>query len=41
MIDNIPTEVAVQALVEHGAEAPLKKSLEAVIQMSAAIAKNH
>lgn len=41
MIGNIPTEVAVQALVEHGAEAPLKKSLEAVIQMSAAIAKNH
>jgi hydroxymethylglutaryl-CoA lyase len=41
MIGNIPTEVAVQALKEHGADVPLKKSLDAVIQMSAEIAKKH
>jgi hydroxymethylglutaryl-CoA lyase len=41
MIGNIPTELAVQALKEHGAEVPLKKSLAAVIEMSADIAKKH
>src|SRR5205823_10796532 len=41
MIGNIPTEVAVQALKEGGAEIPIKKSLDAVIQMSADIAKKH
>jgi hydroxymethylglutaryl-CoA lyase len=41
MIGNIPTEVAVQALKEHGAEVPLKKSLDQVIQMSAEIAKKY
>ncbi len=41
MIGNIPTEIAVQALKEHGAEVPLKKSLDALIQMSAEIAKKH
>jgi hydroxymethylglutaryl-CoA lyase len=41
MIGNIPTESAVQALKEHGAEVPLKKSLDAVVQMSAEIAKQH
>ena len=41
MIGNIPTEVAVQALAEHGAQVPLKKSLESVIEMSADIAKKH
>jgi hydroxymethylglutaryl-CoA lyase len=41
MIGNIPTEIAVQALKEHGADVPLKKSLDAVIQMSAEIAKKH
>ncbi|MGE5322857.1 MAG: hydroxymethylglutaryl-CoA lyase [Actinomycetota bacterium] len=41
MIGNIPTEIAVQALKEHGAEVPLKKPLDAVIQMSADIAKKH
>ena len=41
MIGNIPTEIAVQALKEHGADVPLKKSLEAVIQMSAEIAKKY
>jgi hydroxymethylglutaryl-CoA lyase len=41
MIGNIPTEVAVQALREHGAELDLKKPLDAVIEMSADIAKKH
>jgi hydroxymethylglutaryl-CoA lyase len=41
MIGNIPTEVAVQALREHGADVPLKKPLDAVIEMSADIAKKH
>jgi hydroxymethylglutaryl-CoA lyase len=41
MIGNIPTEIAVQALKEHGADVPLKKSLDAAIQMSADIAKRH
>jgi hydroxymethylglutaryl-CoA lyase len=41
MIGNIPTEIAVQALREHGAQLDLKKPLDAVIEMSADIAKNH
>jgi hydroxymethylglutaryl-CoA lyase len=41
MIGNIPTEIAVQALAAHGAEAPLKKPLDAVVEMSADIAKKH
>jgi hydroxymethylglutaryl-CoA lyase len=41
MIGNIPTEVAVQALAEHGAAVPLKKSLDAVVQMSADIARKY
>jgi hydroxymethylglutaryl-CoA lyase len=41
MIGNIPTEIAVQTLKDHGAEPPLKKSLDAVIQMSAEIANRH
>lgn len=41
MIGNIPTEIAVQALKDHGAEVPLKKALDAVVQMSADIAKRH
>jgi hydroxymethylglutaryl-CoA lyase len=41
MIGNIPTEIAVQALKEHGADVPLKKSFDALIQMSAEIAKKH
>ncbi len=41
MIGNIPTEIAVQALKEHGADVSLKKSLDAAIQMSADIAKKH
>ncbi len=41
MIGNIPTEIAVQALAEHGATVPVKKPLDAVIQMSADIAKKY
>ncbi len=41
MIGNIPTEIALQALKEHGADVPIRKSLENVIQMSADIAKKH
>jgi hydroxymethylglutaryl-CoA lyase len=41
MIGNIPTEIAVQALATHGADVPLKKPLDAVLQMSADIAKRH
>ena len=41
MIGNIPTEIAVQALKEHGAEVPLKKALDAVTQLSADIANKH
>jgi hydroxymethylglutaryl-CoA lyase len=38
MIGNIPTEVAIQALAERGANVPLKKPLDSVLQMSADIA---
>jgi hydroxymethylglutaryl-CoA lyase len=41
MIGNIPTEIAVQALAGHGAEVSLEKPLDAVIEMSADIAKRH
>ena len=41
MVGNIPTEIAIQALAAHGANVPLKKPLDAVIQMSADIAKKH
>jgi hydroxymethylglutaryl-CoA lyase len=41
MVGNIPTEIAVQALVAHGANVPLKKPLDSVIQMSAEIARKH
>jgi len=41
MVGNIPTEIAVQALREHGAEIEVKKPLDSVIQMSAEIAKKH
>ena len=41
MIGNIPTEVAVQALVAHGAAVPFKKPLQTVIQMSDDIATKH
>ena len=41
MIGNIPTEIAVQALKERGAVLDLKKPLNAVMEMSADIAKKH
>jgi hydroxymethylglutaryl-CoA lyase len=41
MIGNIPTEIAVQALTAHGANVPLKRPLDAVIQMSEEIAKRY
>jgi hydroxymethylglutaryl-CoA lyase len=41
MIGNIPTEIAVQALAEHGVDIPLKKPLDAVVQMSADIARKY
>jgi hydroxymethylglutaryl-CoA lyase len=41
MIGNIPTEILVEALAAHGAHVPLKKSLDAVMKMSAEIAKKH
>jgi hydroxymethylglutaryl-CoA lyase len=41
MIGNIPTEIAVQALAAHGADVPLKKPLDGVMQMSNDIAKKH
>ena len=41
MIGNIPTEVAVEALRQHGADIPLKKPLDSTMQMSADIAKKH
>jgi hydroxymethylglutaryl-CoA lyase len=41
MIGNIPTEIAVRALAEHGANVPLKKPLDSVLQMSADIAAKH
>jgi len=41
MIGNIPTEIAVQALTGSGANVGLKKPLDAVLEMSADIAKKH
>jgi hydroxymethylglutaryl-CoA lyase len=41
LVGNIPTEVAVQALVAHGVQVPLRKSLDSVIAMSADIAKKY
>jgi hydroxymethylglutaryl-CoA lyase len=41
MIGNIPTEIAVQALAEHGAQVTLKKPLDSVLQMSADIARKY
>jgi hydroxymethylglutaryl-CoA lyase len=41
MIGNIPTEIAVEALVQRGADVELKKPLDTVIHMSADIAKKY
>src|SRR5579871_2010021 len=40
-VGNIPTEVAVQSLAAQNGNIPLRKPLDAVIQMSADIAKKH
>lgn len=41
MVGNIPTEIAIQALAAQGAQVPLQKSLDAVIEMSSDIARKH
>jgi hydroxymethylglutaryl-CoA lyase len=41
MIGNIPTEIAVSALIGQGAEVAIKKPLDSVVQMSADIARKH
>ncbi len=41
MVGNTPTEIAVQALAAHGANVPLKRPLDAIIQLSAEIARKH
>jgi len=41
MVGNIPTEIAVRALAGRGAKVELKKPLDAVVEMSADIAKKH
>jgi hydroxymethylglutaryl-CoA lyase len=41
MIGNIPTEILVQVLREQGAQLELKKPLDAVIEMSADIARKY
>ena len=39
LVGNIPTEKVLEALAQRGAEAPVRKSLDAVMRMSADIAK--
>lgn len=41
LIGNIPTEIAIEALAAQGANVALNKPLDAVIQMSADIARKH
>jgi hydroxymethylglutaryl-CoA lyase len=41
MVGNIPTEIALEVLRAHGADIPLKKSLDSAIALSADIAKRH
>ncbi|SRR6266481_874538 len=41
LVGNIPTETAVRVLAEGGAQTGLKEPLDAVMQMSAEIAKKH
>jgi hydroxymethylglutaryl-CoA lyase len=41
LVGNMPTEIVVQALAAHGAQVPLRKPLDSVIQMSADIAKKY
>jgi hydroxymethylglutaryl-CoA lyase len=41
LVGNIPTEIAVKALMDQGAHVPLRKPLDSVINMSADIAKKY
>ncbi len=41
LVGNIATEIAVQALAARGAEVPLRKPLDSVIQLSADIARKY
>ena len=41
LVGNIPTEIAVQALTDRGAQVPLRKPLDSVINMSADIARKY
>lgn len=41
LVGNIPTEIAIQTLVENGAEIPWRKPLDSMIRMSAEIARKY
>lgn len=41
LVGNIPTEIAVQALAAQGAQIPLRKPMDSVINMSADIARKY
>lgn len=41
LVGNIPTEISISALMGAGAEVPLRRPLDSVIQMSADIAKKY
>jgi hydroxymethylglutaryl-CoA lyase len=38
LVGNVPTEVVLRALAEHGAQVPIRKPLENVLRMSEDIA---
>ncbi|HEY6970613.1 MAG TPA: hydroxymethylglutaryl-CoA lyase [Candidatus Angelobacter sp.] len=41
LVGNIPTEIAVQTLTAHGAQVPLRRPLDSLVQMSAEIEKRY
>src|SRR5215471_11399546 len=41
LVGNIPTEIAVQTLAAHGAQVPLRRPLDSLVQMSAEIEKKY
>ncbi len=41
LVGNIPTETAIEVLKSHGAQVPLQRSLQPIVQLSADIAKKH
>ena len=41
LVGNIPTEIAVQTLATHGAQVPLRRPLDSLVQMSAEIEKKY